>query len=48
MKDIISDLFEDCKFNLTIYCEVPSKPSGWSKFWNSSNHKVIWGYKKES
>ena len=32
--------------NLTIYCEVPEKPSGWFGTWNSSNCKVVWGYKK--
>ena len=28
--------------NLTIYCEVESKPSGWSSSWNYSNRPVYW------
>ena len=32
--------------NLTIYCEASEKPSGWDNYWNSSNCKVVWGYKK--
>ena len=27
---------------LTIYCEVASKPSGWSSNWNYSNCPVVW------
>ena len=27
---------------LTIYCEVASKPSGWSSSWNYSNCPVVW------
>ena len=34
--------FADCK-RLTIYCEVTSKPSGWSSSWNESNRPVVWG-----
>lgn len=34
--------FSACS-SLTIYCEVTSKPSGWSKFWNNSNLPVVWG-----
>ena len=37
--------FEGCT-NLTIYCEASEKPSGWDNYWNSSNCKVVWGYKK--
>ncbi len=29
--------------SLTIYCEVKSKPSGWSSSWNYSNCPVVWG-----
>jgi len=29
--------------NLTIYCEASSLPVGWSKNWNPSNCKVVWG-----
>ena len=38
-------LFDGCK-NLTIYCEVESKPSDWEDDWNESNFPVVWGYKK--
>ncbi len=34
--------FESCS-SLTIYCEVTSKPSGWSLSWNESNRPVVWG-----
>ena len=37
---------------LTIYCEVESKPSGWSSSWNPSNSPVYWagewGYDSET
>ena len=33
--------FYNCS-NLTIYCEVESKPSGWSSSWNNSNRPVYW------
>ena len=33
--------FYGCKA-LTIYCEVGSKPSGWSDSWNYSNCPVVW------
>jgi hypothetical protein len=36
--------FYECT-SLTIYCEVASKPSGWSNNWNFSNLPVVWGYK---
>ena len=29
--------------NLTIYCEVESKPSGWDYRWNYSSRPVYWG-----
>ena len=29
---------------LTIYCETPNKPQGWSNNWNISNYSVIWDY----
>ena len=32
--------------NLTIYCVALEKPRGWNERWNSSNCKVVWGYKK--
>ena len=42
--------FERCD-KLTIYCEVASKPSGWSSKWNTiytfddySKFPVVWGY----
>ena len=35
--------FRGCT-SLTIYCEAPSKPSGWDLYWNSSNRPVVWGY----
>jgi len=38
-----SGAFENC-YNLTIYCEAASKPSGWSSNWNYSNCHVVWGY----
>ena len=33
--------FMNCS-SLTIYCEVESKPSGWSLSWNYSNRPVVW------
>ena len=33
--------------SLVIYCEVASKPSGWSSYWNYSNRPVVWGYTGE-
>ena len=33
--------FRNCSA-LIIYCEVASKPSGWSSDWNSSNCPVVW------
>ena len=34
--------------NLTIYCEMSSKPSGWDNAWDNTGngyekHKVVWG-----
>lgn len=37
--------FLECS-NLTIYCEVESKPDDWDDNWNPSNRPVIWEYKK--
>ena len=34
--------FHNCP-NLTIYCEAPSKPTGWTVLWNESNCPVVWG-----
>lgn len=38
--------FTCCK-NLTIYCEIASKPSGWKNEWNynNSNNPPIWNYR---
>ena len=38
-----TSVFENC-LNLTIYCEISSRPDGWSKTWNSSHNQVIWNY----
>lgn len=35
--------FHNCP-NLTIYCEAPSKPTGWTVLWNESNCPVVWGF----
>ena len=35
--------FSGCS-SITIYCEVTSKPSGWSPYWNDSDRPVVWGY----
>lgn len=37
--------FLNCS-NLTIYCEVLSKPSTWDQDWNPSSRPVVWNYKK--
>lgn len=42
--EIWSDAFENCP-QLTIYAEAASKPEGWSRFWNSDNRPVVWGYR---
>ena len=36
-----SAAFYNC-YNLTIYCEASSKPSGWDSSWNSFNRPVVW------
>ncbi len=36
--------FKGCG-NLTIYCEVASRPSGWYTDWNPDNLTVVWNYK---
>lgn len=33
--------------SLVNYCEVASKPSDWSSYWNYSNRPVVWGYTGE-
>lgn len=38
-------VFEHCP-NLTIYCEISNRPSGWSASWNNSHNQVIWNYVK--
>ena len=38
-----SEAFYGCD-SLTIYCEVASKPSGWSDDWNPSQCSVVWDY----
>lgn len=40
---ISTDAFRECE-NLTIYCEAPSKPSGWADDWNPDNRPVVWGF----
>ncbi len=37
------EAFYGCS-RLTIYCEVASKPSGWSSSWNYNKRPVIWNY----
>ncbi len=44
VESIWYDAFSNCD-SLTIYCEANSKPSGWSRDWNSDNRPVVWGYK---
>ncbi len=39
-----SEAFNGCT-NLQIYCDVKSKPSGWSTNWNPSDCAVAWGSK---
>ncbi len=39
-----SEAFKGCT-NLQIYCDVKSKPSGWSTNWNPSDCAVAWGSK---
>lgn len=41
--EISNDAFENCP-QLTIYAEAASKPEDWSRFWNSDNRPVVWGY----
>lgn len=42
-----SSVFNDC-LNLTIYCEVASRPNGWSTYWNKSHNQVVWSYVKNN
>ena len=30
--------------SLVIYCELASRPEGWSEYWNADDRPVIWGY----
>ena len=39
------NIFQVKPKNLTIYCEVSTKPTNWSNDWNDSSSQVIWGYK---
>ncbi len=43
--DMGSHAFDDC-VDATIYCERPSKPGGWDKYWNPDNQPVIWNFKQ--
>ena len=36
-----SHAFENCS-NLTICCEVPSRPSGWDSSWNYDKRPIVW------
>ena len=38
---IRSNAFTSCD-KLTIYCEAPSIPDGWSSNWNASNRPIVW------
>ena len=43
--DSVTSIGDETFYNcsaLIIYCEVASKPSGWSSSWNSSNCPVVW------
>ena len=45
-----SDVFDSwysSSNNITIYCEVESKPNRWNSNWDSGVEKVIWGYTGE-
>ena len=44
VKEIGDFAFYRCS-DLTIYCEEKSQPKGWTKYWNSDNRPVVWGYK---
>ena len=39
--------FSSC-YNLTIYCQASSKPSGWKSNWNNSSCPVVWDYKNNN
>ena len=39
------NIFQVKPKNLTIYCEISTKPTNWSNDWNDSSSQVIWGYK---
>jgi hypothetical protein len=40
---IKNDAFAWCE-NVTFYCEVARRPSGWTSSWNSNNRPVYWKY----
>ena len=45
ISDSVTSIGDETFYNcsaLIIYCEVASKPSGWSSDWNSSNCPVVW------
>lgn len=41
LENISSNVFKSCD-NLTIYCEVESKPDTWDENWNPDNRPVVW------
>ena len=45
VKKVDKTPFLMCK--LTVYCEVPSMPRGWSSEWNKYSRPVVWGAKRE-
>ena len=45
VESIGNKAFSGCK-NLTITCEVESKPEGWSETWNPDNRPVVWAEPK--
>ena len=47
MTKIGDDAFSNC-FNLSIYAEATSKPTGWEADWNSSDRPVVWNYKNST
>lgn len=46
IEKINDNVFSDCPKDLTIYCEAEKQPSGYSTYWNSDNHKIIWNSKR--
>lgn len=45
VKKVDKTPFLMCK--LTVYCEAPSMPRGWSSEWNKYDRPVVWGAKRE-